>query len=78
MQRCDVVALNVEDVAHNGHSSSRPTVSQKKTRRSVRFELTEQTCQIFDAYLKAADKKPREFYGPPVKDPMLFATDLIA
>jgi integrase len=61
LQGCDVVALRVEDVAPNGYSVDRATVRQKKTGRPVRFELTEQTRQAVDAYLKTADKKPSEF-----------------
>jgi integrase len=34
---------------------------RKKTGRPVRFELTEQTRQAVDEYLKAANKKPDEF-----------------
>ena len=34
---------------------------QKKTGRPVRFELTEQTRQAVDDYIKAAGKKPGEF-----------------
>ena len=34
---------------------------QKKTGRPVRFELTEQTRQAVDDYIKAASKKPGEF-----------------
>ena len=34
---------------------------QKKTGRPVRFELTEQTRQALDGYIKAAGKKPGEF-----------------
>jgi integrase len=37
------------------------TVRQKKTGRPVRFELTEQTQQAVDDYIKAAGKKPGEF-----------------
>jgi integrase len=40
-------------------STGRPC--QKKTGRPVRFELTEQTRQAVDAYLRTADKKPGEF-----------------
>jgi len=36
-------------------------VRQKKTGRPVRFELTEQTRQAVDDYIKAAGKKPGEF-----------------
>jgi integrase len=37
------------------------TVRQKKTGRPVRFELTEQTRQAVDDYIKADGKKPGEF-----------------
>jgi integrase len=61
LRGCDVVALKVEDVAPNGYSIDRATVRQKKTGRPVRFELTEQTRQAVDEYIRAAGKKPGEF-----------------
>ena len=36
-------------------------VRQKKTGRPVRFELTEQTRQAVDDYIKVAGRKPGEF-----------------
>jgi integrase len=61
LRGCDVVALRVEDVAPNGYTLARATVRQRKTGRSVRFELTEQTREAVDDYLKAAGKVPGEF-----------------
>src|SRR5665647_2775353 len=61
LRGCDVVALKVEDVAPNGYSVDRATVRQKKTGRPVRFELTEQTRQAVDEYIRTASKKPGEF-----------------
>ncbi len=61
LRGCDVVALKVEDVAPNGYSVDRATVRQKKTGQPVRFELTEQTRQAIDDYLRVAGKKPGEF-----------------
>ena len=61
LRGCDVVALKVEDVATNGYSVDRATVRQKKTGRPVRFELTEQTRQAVDTYIRTAGKKPGEF-----------------
>ena len=61
LRGCDVVAIRVEDVAPNGYSVDRATVRQKKTGRPVRFELTEQTRQAVDGYIKTAGKKPGEF-----------------
>jgi integrase len=61
LRGCDVVAVRVEDVAPNGYAIARATVRQKKTGRPVRFELTDQTRQALDSYLKTASKKPGEF-----------------
>ncbi len=61
LRGCDVVAVKVEDVAPNGYTMDRATVRQKKTGRPVKFELTDQTRQAIDGYMKAAGKKPREF-----------------
>ena len=60
LRGCDVVALRAEDVAPNGYAVDRATVRQKKTGRPVRFELTEQTRQAVDDYIKAVGKKPGE------------------
>ena len=61
LRGCDVVALKVEDVAPNGYTIDRATVRQRKTGRPVKFELTDQTREAVDDYLRAAGKKPGEF-----------------
>jgi integrase len=61
LRGCDVVAIRVEDVAAGGYTADRATVRQKKTGRPVRFELSEQTRQSVDDYLKATGKRPGEF-----------------
>ena len=60
LRGCDVVALRVEDVAPSGYAVERATVRQKKTGQPVRFELTEQTRQAIDDYMKAGN----ETYAP--------------
>jgi integrase len=61
LRGCDVVALKVEDVAPTGYTVERATVRQRKTGRPVKFELTEQTRQAIEDYLRASGKKPGEF-----------------
>jgi integrase len=61
LRGCDVVAMRVEDVAAGGYTADRATVRQKKTGRPVRFELSEQTRQAVDDYLKVANKKSGDF-----------------
>jgi integrase len=61
LRGCDVVAVRVDDVAPNAYTLDRATVRQKKTGRPVRFELTEQTRQAIDEYLRMTCRKPGEF-----------------
>lgn len=61
LRGCDVVALRVEDVAPNGRALDRAIVRQKKTGQPVRFELSEQTRQAVDEYLRVSGKMPGEF-----------------
>ena len=61
LRGCDVVSLKVEDVAPHGHAINRATVRQRKTGRPVKFEITEQTRQTVDDYLKTNRKKPSDF-----------------
>jgi integrase len=64
LRGCDIVALKIEDVAPNGHAADRATVRQKKTGQPVRFELTEQTRQAIDEYMKVTGRKPGVFLFP--------------
>src|SRR4029453_7190741 len=61
LRGCDVVALRVEDVAPNGYAVDRATVRHKKTGRPVKFELTDQTRQAVDDFLKADGKKRGDY-----------------
>jgi integrase len=61
LRGCDVVAVRVDDVAPNSYTLDRATIRQKKTGRPVRFELTEQTRQAVDEYLRMTCRKPGEF-----------------
>src|SRR6201987_2955682 len=56
LRGCDVVALKVEDVAPQGYTIDRATVRQKKTGRPVKFELTEQTRQAVDDFLRGTTR----------------------
>ena len=57
LRACDLVRLRVEDIAPHGYAVQRASVQQRKTGRSVRFEITEQTRDAVDAYLATA-KRP--------------------
>jgi len=55
------VAIKVDDVAPGGYALDRATVRQKKTGRSVKFELSEATRQAIDDYVRGSGKKPRHY-----------------
>ena len=61
LRGCDVVSLRVDDIAPNGHALDRATVRQRKTGRPVKFEITEQTRQAIDEYLRLVPKDPGDF-----------------
>ena len=61
LRGCDVVALKVADVAPKGHALERASIRQQKTGQPVRFELTLQSRQAVNDYVRVADKKPGQF-----------------
>ena len=69
LRGCDVVAIRVDDVAPNGYSVDRATVRQRKTGRPVRFELTDQTRQSIDDYLRLTGRRPGQLLFPGSRDP---------
>jgi integrase len=69
LRGCDLVALRVDDVAPNGYAIDRANVRQRKTGRSVRFELTEVTRQALDDYLRISGRKPGQCLFPGRRGP---------
>jgi len=61
LRGCHVVAARVDDVAPSGYAMDRATIRQKKTGRPVRFELTDQTRQALDEYLRLTGRKAGQF-----------------
>lgn len=61
LRGCDVVAVCVDDLAPSGYSMDRATIRRKKTGRPVRFELTDQTRQAIDEYLRLTGSEPVQF-----------------
>src|ERR1700741_3451200 len=58
---CDVVALRVEDVAPSGYAVDAPQCGRRRRVGPSEFEMTEQTRQAIDDYIKLAGKKPGEY-----------------
>jgi len=64
LRGCDLVALKVEHIAPHGYAMDRAAVRQRKTGRSVKFEITEHTRLAIDNYLRAFCKLPGEHLFP--------------
>ena len=61
LRGCDIVSIHVADIAPRGYAVDRATVRQKKTGHPVRFEVTEQTRQALDDYIKTEGKRVGKF-----------------
>jgi integrase len=61
LRACDVVRIKVDDVSPHGRALNRVTVRQKKTGQPVTFELTDQTRQSIDEYIRVTCKKSGDF-----------------
>jgi hypothetical protein len=55
LRSCDLTKLRVCDVCHGHQVASRATVMQQKTQRPVQFEITEQTRDSVEAWIKDGD-----------------------
>ena len=64
LRGCDLVRLRVDDIALGGRAVARATVVQRKTRRPVRFELTEQTRDALEAWIAQVPLCPGEYVFP--------------
>ncbi len=61
LRGCDVVNLKVEDVAPHGYAIDRAMVRQKKTHRSVKFELAEHTRHAIDDYIRKHHREQGDY-----------------
>ena len=64
LRGCDVVALRICDVAPNGYAVDRASVRQRKTGRTVRFEIMEQTRQAIDDHLSQRSDASSPYFFP--------------
>lgn len=64
LRGCDLVKLQVRDVAPSGKVVSRATVMQQKTAQPVKFELTDQTRKAVEGWIAKAQLSPGQFLFP--------------
>ncbi len=64
LRASDLLSIRVSDVAKNGQTQSRATVSQQKTSRPVRFELTERTRKSVDQWIEVRNLASSDYLFP--------------
>jgi site-specific recombinase XerC len=64
LRGCDLVGLKVRDVFPAGHVKDRSAVTQSKTGRPVRFEITDTTRQSLEQWIADPEMVGSEFLWP--------------
>jgi integrase len=64
LRGCDLVRLKIDDVSAGGTVRDRATVIQKKTRRPVQFEITEQTRSAIGDWLSKPGSRRGQYLFP--------------
>jgi integrase len=64
LRGCDIVKLRVRDIAHSGRANSRASITQKKTGKVVKFELSEQTRKAVEAWIDKVHLYSSDFLFP--------------
>jgi hypothetical protein len=54
LRACDLVRLRVRDVCHGDRVAARAMVLQQKTQRPVQLEITVQTREALESWIKRA------------------------
>lgn len=64
LRGCDLVKLDIKDIAPNGYVAERATVRQSKTGRPVTFEISEHTRAALEQYLSADSCRSSAYLFP--------------
>lgn len=64
LRACDLVKLQVTDIAHGGQVASRAIVTQQKTKRPVQFEITDLTKNSLRDWIELASLRTDAFLFP--------------
>lgn len=61
LRSCDLVTLQVRDIAHGTQILNRAMIMQQKTRQPVQFEITEQTREAVSNWIKHANLNSNDY-----------------
>jgi integrase len=71
LRACDLVRLRVRNVTQAGQVGSRATVLQRKTKRPVQFEITDQSRSAIGKLIATRDCQPCDYLFCSRKNPTL-------
>jgi integrase len=64
LRSCDLVKLRVHDLVHGERIAARAIVMQQKTQRPVQFEITEQTRDALNTWIRRRSLRGDDFLFP--------------
>ena len=64
LRACDLVRVRVRDVTHGGQMATRAIIMQRKTKRPVQFEITDQTRMAVGKQVERQRLGPRDYLFP--------------
>jgi integrase len=64
LRACDLLQIKVSDVCSEGLVNSRATVVQQKTRRPVKFEITDRTKSSIEKWIQSASLDVSDYLFP--------------
>jgi len=69
LRACDLVRIRVRDVTHGSQVATRAIVMQRKTKRPVQFEITEQTRTAIGKLIELRKPGPHDYLFPSRENP---------
>ena len=64
LRACDLLQIKFADISSGGHINKRASISQKKTGRPVRFEITARTRKSLKAWVKVLQPNSADYLFP--------------
>ena len=61
LRACDLLRIKISDVSSEGLVNGRATVVQQKTRRPVKFEITDRTKRSIEKWMQTASLGPSDY-----------------
>jgi len=68
LRACDLVKIKVSDISHGSRVSKRAVVMQQKTQRPVQFEITPQTRESVEKWMKVHNRVGTKYLFPNKRD----------